>query len=117
MGIHLAKRLNEIYWLQMIPSYADRLVLHRMAHSALDVPGKNGEPACLYFGGRDPLILALSDGNMPEPKTPAYKTQSRKVSGCIQRLIKAGAIERIEEGRRDHNSVYKLNVGGGWRGT
>jgi hypothetical protein len=97
MGIRLVKLVqSSIYWLGMIPSHGDRLVLHMMASTALDTAGENGEPACLYFGGRDALILALSDGIVPERGTAAYKTQSRKVSGCIQRLIKAGAIERLE---------------------
>jgi hypothetical protein len=118
MGIHLIKvSQTTIYWLQMVPKHSDRLVLQMMASTALDTTGKKGEPPHLYFGGYDPLILTLGDGLMPEPGTPAYKTQARKVRACLQRLVKAGAIERLEEGRRGHRSVYKLNLDGAWHGT
>ena len=103
---------QQIYWLGLIPSYADRLVLQRMALQALDPPGGDGHPPHLYFGGRDALILALSDGTIPEPGTAAYRTQARKISGCIERLIDAGAIQRIDAGRKGHRSVYKLTLGG-----
>jgi len=103
---------GHIYWLGLIPSYADRLVLQRMALQALDPPGGNGQPPSLYFGGRDPLILALSNGVIPEPGTAAYRTQARKIAGCIERLIDAKAIERIDRGRKGHRSVYRLTLGG-----
>ena len=54
---------------------------------------------------------------MPEEGTPAYRTQARKVRACLQRLIEAGAIERIEQGKGHRRSVYKLTLGGDWRGT
>lgn len=103
---------GHIYWLSLIPSYADRLILQRMALQALDPPGGNGTPAGLYFAGRDPLILALSNGVIPESETAAYRTQARKISGCIERLIQVGAIERLDSGRKGHRSVYKLTLGG-----
>ena len=117
MGIHLIKASQHIYWLQMIPSRTDRLVLDAMAMQALDTPSKDGDPPNLYFGGRDALIFALSDGIVPEEGTPAYRTQARKVRACLQRLIEAGAIERIEQGKGHRRSVYKLTLGGDWRGT
>ena len=97
MGIHLIKASQHIYWLQMIPSRTDRLVLDAMAMQALDTPS--------------------NDGIVPEEGTPAYRTQARKVRACLQRLIEAGAIERIEQGKGHRRSVYKLTLGGDWRGT
>ena len=44
MGIHLIKASQHIYWLQMIPSRTDRLVLDAMAMQALDTPSKDGDP-------------------------------------------------------------------------
>jgi hypothetical protein len=112
MGIRLAMQAEHIYWLALIPSYADRLVLQRMAKQALDPPGDNGTPPCLYFAGRDPLILCLSNCVIPEPGTAAYRTQARKVSGCIKRLIDAKAIQRLDSGRKGHRGIYKLTLGG-----
>lgn len=117
MGAHLAMQAQQIYWLGLIPSYADRLVLLRMALQALDPPGNGGHPPGLYFAGRDPLILALSDGTIPDPETAAYQTESRKVRRCIQRLINAGAIERVDSGRKGHRSVYRLTLGNPVRGA
>lgn len=94
----------------MVPRYSDRLILQCMAKRSLDVPGQNGEPPHIYYAGRELLILILSDGNMPEPGTPAYDTETRKVRRCLQRLIKAGAIERVDTGRRGHNSRYRLTL-------
>lgn len=116
MGVKLAQQAGSIYWLGMIPSYADRLVLQRMALQALDTPGESGQPPHVYYAGREALMLALSDGTLPEPGTPGYDTQARKVRACLSRLIKAGAVERIDTGRKGHRSTYKLTLGGSWLG-
>lgn len=111
MGVKLAMQSQSIYWLQMIPSYADRLVLLRMALQCRDFPGDNGDPAHIYWGGRDALMLTLSDGTLPDRETTAYDNHARKIRYSLARLAKAGAIERIDDGRRGHNSVYRLTLG------
>jgi len=117
MGVKLAMQSQTIYWLSMIPAYSDRLVLMRMALQPRDIPGPNGEPAHVYYGGREALMLALSEGELPDRDTPAYDNHARKIRYCLARLAKAGAIQRIDDGRRGHNSVYRLTLGGQWRGS
>lgn len=79
-------------------------VLVRMAHTALDEP-KDGQPAGLYFGGRDLLAMTLRNERGGKPDSLA-----RSVRYALDELIEAGAIKRLHHGRAGRNTVYELTL-------
>lgn len=66
-------------------------VLTYMAWTALDVPNEQGRPARLYFGGMDPLMLAL--GRRPE-SAKDRRAAERRVYEALKALEGANAIQR-----------------------
>jgi hypothetical protein len=114
MGYSLAWQAGHPYWLALLPSHVDRLIINRMALMAIDPDSRTagGTPACLYFAGYEPLIMTISvDGSVPEYGSASWETQRKKVQRSINRLIKAGAIERLERGTGQRPSKYRLTLG------
>jgi hypothetical protein len=72
MGVMLAT-LVSIRWAHL-PERQFK-VLNRMALMALDKPNSKGQPASIYFGGWEPLSLAL---NREVPETPIAMPRSHE---------------------------------------
>lgn len=85
-----------------VPDRAFR-VLVRMALTALDQP-QNGQPAGVYFGGRELLDSAMR----PTRGTP--ETRYRDLKRAVAELVAAGAIERVGGAGPRHNQVYRLTL-------
>lgn len=88
------------------PHVSDRAfrVLIRMSATALDKPS-NGQPAGQYFGGMDLLAMTLR----PE-RGGTKESAHRTVRRALTELVKVGAIESVERGRRGARAVYKLTL-------
>lgn len=75
-------------------------VLTRMAWTALDRPSGDGRPARLYFGGWEPLAIALGN-DVPDASDPAARGRRKKlqdyVGRALQEIERAGAIKRLED--------------------
>jgi len=80
-------------------------VLVRMAHTALDKPGK-GRPAAVYHGGRELLAMSLR-GDKGSPQT-----RYRAVQRAVAELSEAGAIRPLKSGWAGQNAVYRLTLDG-----
>lgn len=85
-----------------LPDRAFR-VLIRMAHTALDKP-QNGQPAGVYFGGRELLDATL------RPTKASPQNRYRDLKRAIADLVEAGAIERVGSAGPRHNQVYRLTL-------
>ncbi|CNE44904.1 Uncharacterised protein [Mycobacterium tuberculosis] len=90
-------------------------ILMRMAVTALDHE-KDGRPACLYFGGREPLARALRRP-FPEGDSEKAKKARKNIYGDVRRAIKElveeGAVEIVDTGKYvqvGHRQTYRLHL-------
>lgn len=115
-----SKNVGEVfalwYWL---PHRPFRLLVF-MASMALDEP-RDGQPACLYWGGQERLGLAIG---RPTPAKPADDDPSPAAEGArrerrlvfeavrtdVKKLIEARAIERVRQGGYGGRSEYRLTL-------
>lgn len=90
-------------------------VLIYMALVALDQPNGKGQPAGLYFGGWEPLALALGwelpadDDKSPEANRRRRKLRNYVVT-ALGKLRERGLIEPQERARTGVRQRYRLNL-------
>lgn len=90
-------------------------VLMRMALQALDRPNAKGRPANVYFGGWEPLALALGR-DLPDEDDPRDEAQRRRrrlcreVSNVTSELVALGAVKPTEVARRGHQQSWSLTL-------
>ena len=80
---------------------APRWLLMHMALTALDPPGRDDVPPCLYWGGWE-----LQASAMGYPATP---WASRKLRRLRAELVAVGAIELDAKGNRAHSTRWVVN--------
>ncbi len=113
MGIKLATIVS-IRWARL-PGREFK-VLNRMALMALDKPNSKGQPASIYFGGWEPLALAM-DRDVPEDDGNPETTRMRKnlcdeVTKVTSALVRAGALKPpVDKARRGHQQSWMLTLG------
>lgn len=104
------------YW-PNLPN-APKLVLVRMAHSALDAPEKGQPegrvPPDLYFGGQVELARALGPGRNPDgtPRDPASPAALKAVRRHLAYLRRVGAISIEKQSAPGRRTAYR----GHWAG-
>jgi hypothetical protein len=113
MGVMLAT-LVSIRWAHL-PERQFK-VLNRMALMALDKPNSKGQPASIYFGGWEPLSLALNrevpedDGN--PGNTAKRRSLCHEVTKITTALVKSGALKQpVDKARRGHQQSWMLTLG------
>lgn len=79
-------------------------VLTRMALTALDEANDKYE-ACLYFAGREPLISVMNEADKRDPKA-----LEQAILRSIRKLIKLGAIERLNKPCPGRRAEYRLTL-------
>lgn len=102
MGVQLAN-VAVARWAPHVSDRAFR-VLMRMSLTALDKPS-NGQQAAVYFGGVELLVMTLRPG-----RGGGEESLYRTVRKALNELVKLGAIESMERGRRGHRAVYRLTL-------
>lgn len=91
-------------------------VLNRMALMALDTPNKKGQPAAVYFGGWEPLSMAMArevpDEDLDDPEVTRRRKQlCDEASRMVSNLIAAGAVKKpADRARKGHQQSYVLTV-------
>jgi len=100
MGAHLVAEV-----LARWTDVSDRAfrILVRMAVTALDKP-QNGQPACIYRGGRELLAMSLRS------EKGSARTRNRAVAKAVAELTELGAIEHLVTGWAGQNAVYRLTL-------
>lgn len=113
MGVELVKVVSARHG--NLPGNAYK-VLVRMALMALDRPSAEGRPAALYFGGWEPLALAMG-WNVPERSDdPATVRRRRKLKNYVTAALEVLAeehrlIEKLEKkARMGTRQVYRLTL-------
>lgn len=115
-----SKNVAEVYALwHSLPHRPFRLLVF-MAFMALD-EDREGQAACLYWGGQERLGLAIGRPAPAKPDeddlTPAAEDARRErrlvfeaVRTDVKKLIEAGAIERVRQGGYGGRSEYRLTL-------
>jgi hypothetical protein len=107
MGAALANVVLSATWAHLSP--VAHLVFARMAMTALDQDGPNGQPGARYYGGHDALVLLLY-GQLAAKGTQERERQDRRVLAAVREISKAGGIKQLEEAHRGHHAVYAILV-------
>ncbi|MBE7699238.1 hypothetical protein H9623_02815 [Oerskovia sp. Sa1BUA8] len=115
-----SKNVAEVYALwHSLPHRPFRLLVF-MAFMALD-ESREGQAACLYWGGQERLGLAIGRPAPAKPDeddlSPAAEDARRErrlvfeaVRTDVKKLIDAGAIERVRQGGYGGRSEYRLTL-------
>lgn len=104
------------YW-PNLPN-APKLILVRMAHSALDAPENDQPegrvPPGLYFGGQVELARALGPGRNPDgsPRDPTGTAALRAVRRHLAYLRSVGAVSIEKQSAPGRRTAYR----GHWDG-
>jgi hypothetical protein len=102
-----------------------KVVLIKMAHTALDQPNRKGQPAGIYYGGWEPLALALGY-EVPDLDPDNEKVcQQRRTAGqavrrAVKPLVQLGVVERLTPSGKVHKGnrqVFRLHVFGPLRSS
>src|SRR4051794_5319020 len=102
MGVDLTKTLFVRHAHKL--NAAELIVLGYMCLVALDKENGKGQPAGLYFGGWEPLALALGYDALTE----AAKTKvKRAVRGCRDKGLIKPMVAHAQTGERQ---VYRIQV-------
>ena len=108
MGIRLVTEALSPEWGHL--SETARLVLIAMCHTALDkATGSN--PARLYFGGHETLILALTGNDSSDPTwsgTKGHQAAQRRIRRAVRELVDAGVIELRQRANGKDHAVYRI---------
>jgi hypothetical protein len=112
MGIQLANVVS-VTWAHL-PERQYKILM-RMALTALDSPNERGQPPRVFWGGWEPLSLALAR-DVPDEDDPRDEAQKRRrrlcreVSEITSALVSAGAIKPQEWARKGHQQTWKLTL-------
>jgi hypothetical protein len=91
-------------------------VLIRMCLMALDKPNAKGDPDRTYFGGWEPLALALgrdlpNPTDDPEERAHRAHILANEVGRCCRRLRHEGAIKPLMDNPRNRErQIWKLTL-------
>ena len=98
-----------------LPDLQFRALL-RMAHTALDTYGKNGEPPARYYGGHE-WIARTWRAPYPDGDSDDEKRKRRNVLNEVRRAMRAletaGAVKALDDGqqvRLGHAQAYLLTL-------
>lgn len=117
MGANLAK-VAALHAARVGLGHAASRLLAHMAVYALDTPTPNVD-AGLYFASRSTMALEGLGYNLPHekpaPDAPveehrAWNSARKNVERALNECIQAGAVERLEAGRRGYNASFRLTV-------
>lgn len=106
MGAKLVGAALNPQWREILTPLQHHVLLV-MAYHALDTEGRNGQPARLYFGGHDYLMIACWP-DRPDWDSPRYKTLHRKIYRVLRALLETKAVELVEPGAGRRTAVYKI---------
>jgi len=81
---------------------APRMLLVHMAVTALDPPGRDDVPACLYWGSWEMQASAMG--------YPLNRTSARFLRKLRAKLVAAGAIELDSLGTKAHSTRWMVNA-------
>ena len=105
MGVDLTKQLFARHAADL--TAGELVVLGYMCLVALDRPNVKGQPAGLYFGGWEPLALALG---YSDPNAPAKEKVRRSVKGIREKGLIKPMVAHAKTGERQ---VYRITFAEG----